>query len=488
MKNAKWKMVRSDSMRLRLTLWYTGVLALVLIFFAIGTYAYLARAARERDDQSLRDTANSLISDFETEMNDEHAQPQGAAIEVTDTFQFKDRQAIFFDANGQTVAASAPPAESGSVSGWPSSATLSQNASKPAGPGGAYVTIPGEQQDLRVFAAAVPESSYTLVIAHSLREQSRELAQARRAFVIAVPLTILIASLGGYFLARKSLAPVIAMGDQAARIGASNLNERLAMPGAHNELHRLALLFNDLLSRLDRSFQQQRQFMADASHELRTPVAIVCGESEVALSQDRQEADYRESLAVIQDEGRRLTRIVEDLFMLARADAGQYPVEISHMYLDETVGECVRSIDSLAKNRNIELSYQTSEHELSFQGDEALIRRMALNILDNAIKYTSMGGRVRVDLQRNGKECCLTIANTGVEIPADLQPRIFERFFRADKARSRYGNTKGSGAGLGLSIAQWIAQMHDGRIELDHSDQNGTSFTIHLPIIAQDSN
>src|SRR5260370_19790231 len=267
-------------MRCRLTIWYTGVLALVLIFFAIGAYAYLARAAGERDDQSLRDTANSLISDFETEMNDEHQQQEGAAKEVTGTFQFKDRQAIFFDTSGQIVAASTPPADSGNVLDWPPPATLSQMANKAPESGGAYVTIPGGQQELRVFTDRVPESSYTLIIAHSLREQSRELAQARRAFVVAVPLTILIASLGGYFLARKSLAPVIAMGDQAARIGAANLNERLSIPGPHNELHRLARLFNDLLALLDRSFQLQRKFMADASHELRTPVAIVCGESE----------------------------------------------------------------------------------------------------------------------------------------------------------------------------------------------------------------
>jgi heavy metal sensor kinase len=321
-----------------------------------------------------------------------------------------------------------------------------------------------------------------VVIATSLHEQDETLAQARRAFYVAIPLALVVASLGGYFLARQSLAPVVAMGDRAARIGASNLHARLPTPNPRNELGRLAQIFNELLARLDLSFEQQRRFMADASHELRTPVAIVCGESEVALSQDALNTEgYRESLAIVHDEGRRLTRIIEDLFMLARADAGQYQPDFTTFYLDETVGECARAVRSLAAQHGLELHYRHAGDELLFRGDEGLIRRMILNLLDNAIKHTPTGGRVGVGLTHDDSGYSISINDTGPGIPVEAQPHIFERFYRVDKARSYNGETGGSGAGLGLSIASWIAETHGGRIILDRADQGGSAFVIFLP-------
>src|SRR2546421_10027667 len=210
--------------------------------------------------------------------------------------------------------------------------------------------------------------------------------------------------------------------------------------------------------------------MADASHELRTPVAIVCGESEVALSQQvRSPAEYRESLAILHDEGRRLTRIVEDLFMLARADAGQYQPDRTNFYLDETVGECVRAVRSLAAHHKVELHFQPAGDELLFRGDEGLVRRMILNLLDNAIKYTPAGGRVQAEIKQLAAGYAIWITDTGMGIPVAAQPHLFERFYRVDKVRARNGDM-GGGAGLGLSIAAWIADLHCGRIMLERSD------------------
>jgi two-component system OmpR family sensor kinase len=478
-----------DSMRSRLTLWYTGVLALVLIIFAAATYAYIARAARERTDQSLADTTSSLASNFAAESNDEDQSGDDAALEVTRDFQFNDRQALIFDEAGRVAAASDPPAVTRGDHPWPSIATLSQSLSglleAAARSGRAFATIPAQREGIRAFASFVRSrgKSYTVVVAYSLHEQMEALEQVRRAFYIAVPLALTLASLGGYFLARKSLAPVVAIGDRAARIGASNLNERLPVPNARNELGRLAQIFNELLARLDASFEQQRRFMADASHELRTPVAIVCGESEVALlRQARSPEEYRESLTIVHDEGRRLTRVVEDLFMLARADAGQYQFNSTTFYMDETVGECVRAVRSLAAQHGLELHYRHTEDELLFRGDEELIQRMILNLLDNAIKYTPAGGHVRVDLGRADAFYELKITDTGTGIPVEAQPHIFERFYRVDEARSRNGETGGtSGAGLGLSIAAWSARMHGGHIALDRSDKTGSTFVVILP-------
>jgi len=221
--------------------------------------------------------------------------------------------------------------------------------------------------------------------------------------------------------------------------------------------------------------------MADASHELRTPVAILHGETEVALSRaDRSPQEYRETLGILKDESQRLARIVEDLFTLTRADAGQYPLQLQSVYLDELAADVMHRARTLAMAKSIILS-AAIEPELPIEADEALLRRMLLNLLDNAIKYTPEGGQISLQCRREHDDYSLSVSDTGTGIPVELQKRIFERFFRADKARSRAEGDSG-GAGLGLSIARWIAEAHHGRLELSKSDATGTMFTAWLPV------
>ncbi len=480
-----------ESMRARLTLWYTCVLALVLVTFAIVTYTYLARAAQQRTDESLTDTANSFVASFTAELNDNEQTGDAVAIETAREFRYKDRQLLVYDAAHHIIATSDPPT---TVTGKNKRSTLSPSSlsaidsallDSASRDGRAFATLPNGAEGIRAIAVAVRsgERAYTTVVSYSLHDQDEALEQARNAIFIAIPLALLLASMGGYLLARRSLAPVVEMGERAAHIGASNLNERLPVGNERNELGRLAHIFNDLLARLDRSFDEQRRFMADASHELRTPVAIVRGEAEVALSQtERSGEEYRESLVIVEDEGRRLTRIVEDLFMLARADAGQYPLSLTNFYLDDTVNDCVRSVRSLALKREVVLCYTQPDKEILFYGDEGLLRRMILNLLDNAIKHTPVGGSIRVNLTHKDGFCSISIADTGTGIPVDAQPHIFERFYRADKARTRAAAENGSSAGLGLPIARWTAEMHSGQIILDHSDQHGSTFVVLLPV------
>jgi heavy metal sensor kinase len=474
-----------DSTRARLTLWYTCVLALVLVVFAAATYAYLARAARLRTDQSLADGVNSLASNFAAESEDEGQTDEESAAEAARSFRFDDRQALIFDGDRRLVAASAPPAAT-ERRPWPRTDALAQGLlpllDAAAGSGRAYANVAGTRDRARAYAATakVHDKTYALVVARSLHDQNEELEQARGAFYVAVPLALLAASLGGYFLARKGLAPVAEMGERAARITAANLAERLPVANERSELGRLARTFNELLARLDLAFEQQRRFMADASHELRTPVAIVCGESEVALSNRRRSAaEYRESLAILHDEGRRLTRLVEDLFTLARADAGQYRLASDNFYLEEAAGECVRAVRSLAARRGVGVEFK-QDGEMPARGDEALIRRMILNLLDNAIKFTPPGGSVEVEAGRAGGDYFVRITDTGAGIPAEAQPHVFERFYRADRARAR-DEDAGGGAGLGLSIAAWIAEAHGGRVALERSDPRGSAFVVSLP-------
>jgi heavy metal sensor kinase len=473
-------------MRAQLTLWYTGVLALALVLFSLVTYIYLVRAAQQRTDYSLAEAANSVISTVNTEANDEGLSADDAAKEAVGAFHSSDRAVTVYDERNEIVAVSALPQGLSQIDRWSSTSRPQQFTAllTAASTAPTYATANLSGEDLRAVGKVfdIKGRPYKVLMVQSLREQVAGLAIARRAFYLINPLALLLASLGGYFLARKSLAPVIAMAEQCETIGAENLDERLPELDPRNELGRLVRSFNGLLARLQASFQTQRRFMADASHELRTPVAIIRGESEVALSNElRTAGEYRESLAIVQDEGKRLARIVEDLFTLARADAGQYPIETSNMYLDETVAHCVRSVDSLATQRGLKLDYETSVHELFFTGDEGLLERMTLNILDNAIKYTPRGGSVRVRLERNGSSCKLAIADTGHGIPAELQSRIFERFFRANQARSREVERNGS-AGLGLAIARWIAELHGGALVLDRSNSEGSTFVISLPL------
>jgi heavy metal sensor kinase len=325
---------------------------------------------------------------------------------------------------------------------------------------------------------------YMLVVLRSLHDQEDLLERAGSALLIAVPLALLLASIGGYFLARKSLDPVVRMSATAARIGAANLHERLPIINERDELGGLARVINALLARLDASFEQQRRFMADASHELRTPVAIMRSETEVALSQqERSTGELRESLAIVKDEARRLTHIVEDLFTLARADAGQYKLTLKEFYLDELLAEVAHSVRTLVADRGLTLELDATQ-EMLFRGDENLLRRLLLNLLDNAIKHTPKGGAVTISCRRTGEQYVITVSDTGTGIPAGAQPHIFDRFYRADSSRSRAeedGSGLTSGAGLGLSIARWVAEAHDGTLELLHSSDEGTAFQIVLP-------
>ncbi len=473
----------TDSLRARLTVWYTCVLALVLVSFAAVSYAAMAGLGSAAEDESLRHAAEALSSAIREEASHEEIErttssPPGerwadeAVADVVSAFRYGEDRFYVFGESATPLAASLgaetdPPGEM-AAHGRPTDG---------------FETV--SDGNWRVYVEHVSTSAgpFTIVATHSLESLTARLAQARRAYAIAVPVALILAAMGGSVLARKSLGPVVAMSEQAERMEASSLNERLVVPNDRDEVGRLARVFNALLARLETSFERQRRFMADASHELRTPVAIVRGEAEVALSRDdRSLAEYRESLGIIHDEGRRLAAIVEDLFTLARADAGERPLVRSEFYLDEAVNEAVRSVRSLAEARGMSVVCEGRE-ELQFNGDEALVNRLVLNLLDNAIKYTRPDGEVRVDLEREGQAYVLEVSDTGIGIPPEAQAHVFDRFFRAEKARSSENADDASGgAGLGLSIAHWIAEAHGGRIELVRSSEHGTTFAVTLPI------
>src|ERR1700733_7725431 len=483
-----------DTLRARLTLWYSTVLALLLLLFSLTSYFLFSRAANRRTDADLTELANSFLVTFQDELRDpdKSGELQAAARQAMLEHHVRGDILLIVDAASKIVVNSADLRPSGAPANSIASPALAsssfQNFVVVASQSEQHFqNISGEKGGFRAYATRFSAAglSWTLVILRSLHVQQEMLQQIRVAFTWLIPLGVLLAGCGGYFLARRSLAPVAAMGKQAERIGAANLHERLQVSNANDELGRLGRTFNELLDRLDRSFERQRRFISDASHELRTPVSILRGEAEVALSQlSRSPQEYRESLAVLHEEAQRLARIVEDLFTLTRADAGEYRLAQSDFYLDELAADCVRATRALAQAKSIKLVAVTPE-EMPLRADEDLLRRMILNLLDNAIKYTPAGGNVSLTCGSVPDGYELSVTDSGPGIPGEMQSRVFERFFRVDRARSRTGTD--GGAGLGLSIARWIAEAHLGRLELVCSDATGSKFTVRIPASSERS-
>jgi heavy metal sensor kinase len=475
-----------DSVRTRLTFWYIGVLALALIVFSIGIYALMARKLNGRLDTGLRTAMEGTARLFVHEKEEGNTDQYAAGSALRKYYYPRQAVAVFDHAGGllkeQTF---------GDIH-----AILPAGVASLDRDGLQFYTLPeaqtGVDDGLRTAVQRIrtsPQSAVFIVIGQPFEDASDDAELLAGVLGAAVPLALILAAAGGWFLARKSLAPVVVMSERARRISAENLGERLPVVNPRDELGQLATTFNELLSRLNdafarqqEAFAQQRQFMADASHELRTPVSVIRTTSEVTLEEpDCEAGEYREAMAMVGDQARRLTRIIEELFTLARADAGQRAIERRSFYLDELVAETARAASVLASRKGVAMEC-TSAPEAHFHGDEGLLRQMILNLLDNAIKHTRAGGRVRLSLERRDSEYAITVADTGAGVPAEAQPHIFRRFYRADKARSRAGVADGGGAGLGLSIAQWIAEAHDGRLELAHSDETGSTFIASFPL------
>ncbi len=334
--------------------------------------------------------------------------------------------------------------------------------------------------DEGVRALAIPitvvSQPFVAVVARGLGNQRQRLRNAAAALSFGIPVALLVAGAGGYILARGSLAPVLRMSRKAREIGASNLGERIEVRNPRDELGVLAETINGLLARLEAAFDSQRRFMAEASHELRTPLSILQGEADVTLARaDRPVEEYREALEVVQKTSRKLSQIVEDLFLLSRGDAGNYPVRPGRFYLDETVARCARAMRTLASARGIAIDVEPSPERL-VDGDEELIHRLVLNLLDNAVKYTRPGGRVRVRMTVEGGIDRIFVRDEGPGVPENERGRIFERFYRGSETGA------GRGAGLGLAIAKSIAQLHAGDVRLAETSPAGSTFVAELRI------
>lgn len=463
-----------ESVRARLTLWYVSLLAATLIASLALIYLLLARALYVRVDDTLRAVVQIAQTSLANDLNEGQDAEDAARSTATELASRQTLLAIY-DGRGRLLAEAGREDDIAIV--------LPAVESIPADDDRLETIVEADDLDdrhrLALRRITVPgfDVNYIIVAGTSLEPTDEELESLRGILAYLVPMALIVAGIGGWFLAGRSLSPVVAMADRARQIGIENLSERLPVANPRDELGKLAETFNGLLARLEASLIQQRQFMADASHELRTPVTTARTASSVALQQPRRdEAEYRETLDIIEQEMARLSRIVDDMFTLARADAGSYPVRHTPMYLDEVCDEVVRASRVVASTRHVTIAANIAR-PAPFTGDEDLIRRLIINVVDNAVRYAPSHSVVRIALDCGGNGYAISVSDDGPGIPAEVQPRIFERFYRVDAARTHVDG----GAGLGLALARWIARVHGGDVALATSSSMGSTFVITLP-------
>jgi two-component system, OmpR family, heavy metal sensor histidine kinase CusS len=435
---------RRWSIGARLTLWYSLVLLGGLALFGAGIWLVVAHSLTATIDETLAAQAKGVATVLQTEYQpgqpaqlreelSEYAEatPEGRLIEVRD----------------------------------PKGLALIEGRAAT----GHYRTLTTE--------TTVQGQRFRIVVATPLESMELTLRRLREVLLWATPAVLLVASMGGYWISRRALKPVDEITRAARTIGIQNLSLRLEVPASVDELARLSETWNGMLDRLEGAVKRLSQFTADASHELRTPMALIRATAELTLRRERSPETYREALAHILDETDRTTRLIEDLLLLARADAGLPALSLDRLELTPLVRDVCEQGQILAQERQLEISTEAPEQPVYVDANHPALRRLLLLLVDNAMKYTPAGGHITVSVALDWSGPTVTVSDTGIGIPDSALPHIFERFYRVDESRNR----EVGGAGLGLSIAQWIAERHHARLEAESVVGRGSAFRVRFP-------
>jgi heavy metal sensor kinase len=451
-------MMADASIRFRLTAWYTAALLAGLALFGVAARVAVSVSMTQAVDHALTERVDALKrfleyaadavprSDLPEELREfAMGAPEGNLLEVRDS---RARELL-----------SSPMI--GSLGG-------DDHGFREIRAGGRRYRL------LSQPALVVRGETYRVSAAANLDDRAYMQRRFTVLLLLAIPSVLLIAALGGYFMSRRALRPVDELTDAARSIGIDNLSRRLAAPRTGDELQRLAETWNNMLDRLERSVKRLSQFTADASHELRSPIAFIRTAAEIALRQERSPAAYRDALRQIRDESERTSRLIEDLLLLARADAAAEALQFAPVDLAELVDEVCRLEERQARAKDLALDVRVPDSDVVIEGNDPAIRRLVHALVDNAIKYTPSGGRIEVSLEDAEQTVELSVRDSGIGIGEEDLPRVFDRFYRADKARTR----DVGGCGLGLSIAQWIANCHRAEIRAESAAGCGSVFRI----------
>ncbi len=446
-----------QSIRWRLTLWFGLALALILAVFSAGIYAFVhARLHKQLDRQLGKefDVVKKTLREEPAEIAE--LEEDGIALASV-----SEGSTLLYRTDDWRRAELDKAIKSGgsSHSGRPWSWTRGERSYR-----------------LMADTVSTPGGTFQVAVALDARPIRRSLRTLALMLATGFPCALVLAMLGGYFLAGRLLAPVGAMAAKAREITADRLSERLPVVNPADEFGRLAAVFNETLGRLEDSFERLRRFTADASHELRTPLTAIRSVGEVALQEPLDAAAARDVIGSMLEEADRLARLVDSLLVLTRADSGRVTLAVEPLDLAALLRDVADCLGVLAEEKNQTLDVETTE-ALTVEADRTTLRMALINLLDNAIRYTPAGGRIRLAVRRAGDMAVIEVSDTGPGIPPEHREKVFERFYRVGLDRS----SETGGAGLGLAIARWAVEINGGRIELESEEGRGSTFRILLP-------
>lgn len=486
------------SIRFRIIFWYVIILTLTLSVFSFALYHYLDRRLLGDVDELLLTRAEGIIDSIDTYWETQGREQERAGKSAEDIEKIN-RSKFIMIAQGWVLERSKDPillniiihifSKNGehivSSRNIPNNPFLGKEIFNSVLKGNSRfddlsVEISqGKHTMLRTLTVPVTVNNKMVYIIQIASPLTSLLSTFKKLVLfLLLPISIVFSGMMGALLAKLSLNPVNRIMDTMHQITAENLKLRISIPESKDEIRRLAETFNEMLDRLEKTFTSQRRFIEDLAHELKTPLSVLKGELEVTLKKLRTPREYESTLSSSLEEANKIIKIVEDLLMLAWYDSNMIPFEMTPLDIGLLFHDALEDIKILAEQKNIDL-HLTSQGKAIVYGDGDKLKLLFFNILDNAMKYTPSGGKVFVEISEEKNQAKVIISDTGIGIPKDELPHIFERFYRINKTRNR------GGFGLGLSIAKSIVEAHRGIIEVESELDKGTTFKISLPSFPQ---
>lgn len=458
-------MKKTVSIGTKLTAWYSLIMAASLCAFGVAADLAMKNSIHSTVDEGLRQRIEGVRNILLEEG------PKGIDA-LTDEFQ------EYADGQGKRGRLRVVDPSGKLIFVTPASDFLAK-AARDSGSDREYLTrVDGEGFHTLHDTIDANGGAYDVVVATAMDDYERAVDRFELALCFSVPIILIVAALSGYWLSRRALSPVDEITQAARKIGAQDLAQRITVHKSGDELERLANTLNAMLGRLEAAFQRITKFTADASHELRTPVSVMRTSAEIALRKSRSEREYRDALAQILQESERMSQLIEQLLILARSDAGSSVLPMVPTNLAQPLQSACAHASGLAREKQLSFSTHIPDQPLWVRGDSTSLERLFLVLLDNAVKYTPDGGRIDVQLSVEDALAVASIRDTGIGVASEDLPHIFERFYRADPARTR----DLGGSGLGLAIGTWIAQVHGGEIRVQSEPSRGSCFEVRLPL------
>jgi heavy metal sensor kinase len=470
--------------RQQLTLWYSAVFAVLLLLAATLFYARFQTTLASSLDTALQLQAQQIAGDI-TMNADGTMTIQDATAELPGFDPRDQRQSLPAADVNLGVLVRVLTADGQPFHTTPTFHTLivpSESVTQPlhGQPWQGNITT-ADGQPVRLYSRALTQDGKifgVVQVGTTLSMVNTILYDVGTELLLISPVLLVLAALVSSWLASRAFAPMKRVIKTTRAIKAGDLRQRVPLPRAQDEVYQLTLTLNEMLDSLEQTFLRQRRFVADASHELRTPVTVIRSKTDLALLQVFPPEDYVTTFRTIHAEAERLGRLISDLLALARADEGQVYLERDVVQLDLLVGAVAATVEPLAAEHGVTLEVKTSE-PISVLGDESRLMQVVMNLLENAIRYTNPGGHVLVAVQAKQVQACLVVRDTGIGIAPEHQLYLFDRFYQVDQART---GIEGGNSGLGLAIVDWIVKAHDGSIQVESQLGQGSTFTVLLPL------